>query len=128
MKRAIGIWNCKHFAMPFSTEYSTPVYTEAQLRQFEADNQQGCEIDGKHRTIYEADQMMRKIETEVRRWKDTAVAAQAAGDDTLRRQCQQHINSLVAKYGQISKLSKLPQQKNRMTVEGFKMVKLKKGA
>lgn len=128
MKRAIGIWNCKHFAMPFSTEYSTPVYTEAQLRQFEADNQQGCEIDGKHRTIYEADQMMRKIETEVRRWKDTAVAAQAAGDDTLRRQCQQHINSLVAKYGQISKLSELPQQKNRMTVEGFKMVKLKKGA
>lgn len=128
MKRAIGTWNCKHFAMPFSTVYSTPVYTEVQLRQFEADNQRGCEIDGKHRTIYEADQMMRKIETEVRRWKDTAVMAQTVGDDTLRRQCQQHINSLVAKYGQISKLSKLPQQKNRMTVEGFKMVKLKKGA
>lgn len=128
IKRKIGIWNCKHFAMPFSTEFSTPVYTEAQLRQFEADNQRGCEIDGKHRTIYEADQMMRKLETEVRRWKDTAVAAQTVGDDTLRRQCQQHINSLVAKYGQISAASKLPQQKDRMTVQGFKMVKLKKSA
>ena len=98
------------------------------MRQFEADNQQGCMIDGKHRTIYEADQMMRKLETEVRRWKDTAVAAQTVGDDALRRQCQQHINSLVAKYGQISAVSKLPQQKDRMTVQGFKMVKLKKSA
>ena len=128
MKRAIGTWNCKHFASPFSTEFSTPVYTEVQLRQFEADNQQGCMIDGEHRTIYEADQLMRKLETEVRRWKDTAIAAQAVGDDTLRRQCQAHINALVAKYGQISALSGLPQQKNRMTVEGFKMVKLKKSA
>ena len=128
IKRKIGIWNCKHFAMPFSTVFSTPVYTEAQLRQFEADNQRGCEIDGKHRTIYEADQMMRKLETEVRRWKDVAVAAQTVGDDALRRQCQQHINSLVAKYGQISAVSKLPQQKDRMTVQGFKMVKLKKSA
>ena len=75
-------------------------------------------------TTYQAQQMMRKIETEVRRWKDTAVAAQIAGDDQLRRQCQSHINALAAKYGQISSVSGLTEHRNRMVVEGFKPVKL----
>ena len=75
-------------------------------------------------TTYQAQQMMRKIETETRRWKDTAVAAQIAGDDALRRQCQSHINELAAKYGQIASVSGLTPHRNRMTVEGFKSVKM----
>ena len=67
---------------------------------------------------------MRKIEAEIRRQKDTAVAAQTAGDDVLRRNCQRKINSLSAKYSQIAKLSGLPTKRQRMTVEGFKAIKL----
>ena len=125
-KRPIGEWHCQHFAMPFSTVFSKPRYTEQQLTDFEKQNHEGCEIDGKHVTIYQAQQYMRRLETEVRHWKDTAVMAQIAGDDTLRRQCQQNINALVAKYGQIAAVSGLTEHRNRMVVQGFKPVKLKK--
>lgn len=83
-------------------------------------------IDGKHYTTYQASQLMRKIETETRRWKDTAVMAQIAGDDTLRRECQAHINALAAKYGQIASVSGITAQRDRMTVQGFKAVKMAK--
>lgn len=123
-KRPIGEWNCRHFAMPFSTEFSKRQYTDAQLQQWADANKNGCEIDGKHATIYQASQKMRGIETEIRRWKDTAVMAQVAGDDTLRRECQSNINALSTKYNQIAGLSGLTQHRNRMTVEGFKAVKM----
>ena len=123
-KRPIGEWNCMHFASPFSTRFSKRLYSNEQLADWAKKNDEGCEIDGKHVTTYQAQQMMRKIETEVRRWKDTAVAAQIAGDDQLRRQCQSHINALAAKYGQISSVSGLTEHRNRMVVEGFKPVKL----
>lgn len=122
-KRRIGEWNCMHFASPFSTEFSKRLYTDEQLDEWAQKNNEGCEIDGKHVTTYQAQQMMRKIETEIRRWKDTAVAAQTVGDDALRRQCQSHINALSAKYGQIAKESGLTEHRSRMTVEGFKPVK-----
>ena len=67
---------------------------------------------------------MRKRETEVRRQKDTANAARIVGDDTLRRSCQVKINALAAKYAQVSALSGLPMRKERMSVEGFRMVKV----
>ena len=123
-ERSIGEWNCMHFPNPFSTKYSKRLYSNEQLADWAQKNKDGCEIDGKQRTIYEATQMMRKIETETRRWKDTAVAAQAAGDDVLRRECQSHINALAAKYGQIAAASGLTPHRNRMTVEGFKPIKL----
>lgn len=122
--RKIGGWNCKHIAIPFDTRYSVPTYTDEQLRQWSSTNQKGCTVDGKHYTNYEVSQLMRKIETEIRRWKDAAVAAQTAGDDVLRRNCQRRINALSAKYSQIAKISGLSTKRQRMTVEGFKAVKL----
>lgn len=122
--RKIGEWNCGHIAVPFDTRYSVPTYTDEQLTSWTNANKKGCTIDDKHYSNYEASQLMRKLETEIRRWKDAAVAAQTAGDDTLRRNCQRRINVLSAKYSQVSKLSGLPTKRQRMTVEGFKAVKL----
>lgn len=124
-KRPIAEWNCMHFALPFSTKHSVRRYTDDQIREWNEKNDAGCEIDGKHYSIYKASQLMRETETEVRRWKDTANAARIAGDETLRRQCQQHINALGNKYTQIVKASGLPSRRERMAVEGFRMVKLK---
>lgn len=124
-KRPIGEWNCMHIAMSFSTKHSVRRYTDAQLAQWAADNQKGCEIDGKHYTIYQASQLMRKIETEVRRQKDTANMARQAGDDALRQQCQVKINALGMKYAQVVKESGLASKKDRMVVEGFRAVKVK---
>lgn len=124
-KRPIGEWNCRHFAFPFSTRYSKPVHSPEELQSWIDKNHDTCEIDGKQRTKYECTQMMRKLETEIRRWKDTAVMAQIAGDDALRRECQMNINKLAAKYGQIESLSGLRGHRDRMTVQGFKPVKLR---
>lgn len=124
IRRPIGEWNCIHIAMSFSTKYSVRKYTDAQLQKWAADNEKGCEIDGKHYTTYEAAQLMRKIETQVRREKDTANAARIAGDDTLRKECQVRINALARKYQDVVSASGLKSRKDRMTVEGFRMVKV----
>lgn len=123
-KRPIAEWNCGHFALPFDSRYAKPRYDPAQLREWAEKNNAGGDIDGKHYTTYQAQQLMRKMETRVRRYKDTANAARIAGDDTLRRECQMRINAVAAKYEQVAKLSGLPMRKQRMSVEGFKMVKL----
>lgn len=123
-KRPISEWNCRHIPLSFSTKYSKPVYSDEQLRRMADENQKGCIINGKHRTLYEASQMMRNIETEVRRQKDTAVAAQAAGDTALRKECQQKINALVRQYAAVAKASGNDEKRQRMTVEGFRMIKV----
>ena len=124
IRRPIGEWNCMHIAMAFSTKYSKRQYTDAQLKKWADDNEKGCMIGGKHYTTYEAAQLMRQIETQVRREKDTANAARIAGDDVLRRECQIRINNLARKYQEVVQASGLKVRKERMSVEGFRMVKV----
>lgn len=124
IKRAIGEWNCMHIAMSFSTEHSKRRYSDETLRKYAEDNARGCEIDGKHYTIYQAAQYMRKLETMVRREKDVANAARIAGDDDLRKECQVRINALSRKYQTVAEASGITMRKDRMTVEGFKMVRV----
>lgn len=124
-RRPIGEWNCNHIAMSFSTRHSVRRYTDQQLTQWAADNDKGCEIGGKHYTTYAASQLMRKIETEIRREKDAAVAAQKSGDTVLRRECQERINALSREYMSVATASGVSQRRERMMVEGFRAVKLK---
>ena len=123
-RRPIGEWNCMHIPTPFSTEYSIRRFTPEQLDAFNEENEKGCVIGKKHYTTYQASQLMRQIETQIRREKDTAVAAQAAGDDKLRADCQRRISTLAARYTMVSKVSGVGPRRNRMRVAGFKMVKL----
>ena len=124
IRRPIGEWNCMHIAMPFSTQYSKRQFTDEQLQQWADANAAGCEIDGKHYTIYQASQLMRQLETQVRREKDTANMARIAGDEDLRRDCQRRINALARRYAAVAEASGIKQRKDRMRVEGFKMVKV----
>ena len=124
IRRPIGEWNCMHIAMSFSTQYSKRRYSDETLKKYADDNNKGCEIDGKHYTIYQVAQLMRKIETQVRYEKDAANAGRAAGDMDLRRECQKRINALAAKYEMVANAAGLTMRKDRMTVEGFKMVKV----
>ena len=124
-RRPIGEWNCMHFPVPFDTRYSVRRYTDEQLSAWKAANDAGVEIGGKHYTIYQATQLMRRIETESRRWKDAANACRLTGDMVGRRDCQKRINALGQTYSEIVQKSGLPSQRQRMAVEGFKAVKVK---
>jgi hypothetical protein len=123
-KRPIGEWNCMHFAMSFSTQHSVRKYTDKQLREWKELNNKGCTIDGKHYTTYQAVQLMRKIETQVRREKDTAVAARKANDKELQKECQQRINALSAKYGKVAQAAGITPRRDRLSVEGFRAIKV----
>lgn len=124
-RRPIGEWNCMHFPVPFDTRYSVRRYTDEQLAAWKAANDAGVEIGGKHYTIYQATQLMRRIETESRHWKDAANACRLTGDMAGRRECQKYINALGQTYSEIVQKSGLPSQRQRMAVEGFKAVKVK---
>lgn len=121
-RRPIGEWNCSHLVFSFSTKYSKRMYSNAQLQKFYDDNHKGCVIDGKHYTTYEASQLMRKLETDVRKQKDIAVMAQTAGDETLRQECQMKINNFTRQYEAVANAAGLRQQKDRMQVQGFRVV------
>lgn len=122
--RKIGEWNCMHLAMSFDTERSVRRYREDDLRRWAEENARGCEIGGKHYTLYEASQLMRRIETQIRQQKDIANAARTAGDDELRRECQVKINALGRRYSAVAKAANLEPRKDRTRVEGFRKVKV----
>lgn len=125
IRRAIGQWNCRHSTNSFSTQYSKRMWSDAQLRDMADKNGQGCWIDGKHYTMYGVSQLMRELETKARREKETAIAAQAAGDEELRKECQMRLNAISKKYNEVCAISGLRSQwSTRADVEGFRALKI----
>lgn len=119
-ERPITQWRCRHLVYYILIGISRRMYSDDQLKQWEEQNQNGCTIDGKHYTNYEATQLMRNLELEIRRQKDTAVLAKASGDDVLRRDCQSKINKLTRKYKAVAEASGLRTRFEKTRVEGFK--------
>ena len=123
--RAIGEWNCMHIAMSFDTKTSIRRFTDEQLQEFKDNNAKGCDVGGKHYTIYEARQLMRQLETKVRREKDAAVAAKLNGNDMDERRARQRvINALSAKYYAVAQAAGLTPRGQRLSVEGFRAVSI----
>lgn len=122
-RRPIGEWNCMHIAMSFDTKTSIRRFTDEQLQEFKDNNAKGCDVGGKHYTIYEARQLMRQLETKVRREKDAAVAAKLNGNDMDERRARQRaINALSAKYYAVAQAAGLTPRGQRLSVEGFRAV------
>ena len=82
------------------------------------------EFEGKEYTAYEATQLQRRIETEMRKSKDRAILAKAAGDDLTRKVEQLRLNQLRDKYILLSKQFGLPLALDRARVSGFRAVKI----
>lgn len=118
-QRPIGQWNCHHFLSYIILGVSPRRYTNAQLRQWRKANHEGCEIDGKHYTTYQASQLMRTLETKVRQQKDIASLARASGDDVLRREAQANVRDLRAKYAEVARKAGLRQRTDKMIVESY---------
>lgn len=118
-RRPIAEWNCRHFASYIILGVSPRRYTDEQLRQWREANHRGCEIDGRHYTIYQASQLMRKLETKVRQQKDIASLAKASGDNALRREAQANIRDLKAKYAEAAEKAGLRQRTDKMIVESY---------
>lgn len=116
-------YNCLHMAIPVILGISEPTYSEEELARLKEEDESTFEFEGQKYTRYEASQIQRKLESAMRRQKDRANLAAAAGDDTMRREAQEKINLLVNKYAGLCKASGLPTKMERARVAGFHRVK-----
>lgn len=118
-ERPITQWRCRHLVHYIILGVSRRMYSNDKLEEWKQKNAKGCTIDGKHYTNYEATQLMRKLEAEIRRQKDTAILAKASGDDILRRECQSNISKLTQKYKNVAEAAKMRTRFEKTRVEGF---------
>ena len=74
--------------------------------------------------MYEGTQLQRRIETAIRKQKDTQILARSAGDKELVEQSQLKITQLTHKYNELCNISGLKPKKQRMSVAGYRRVKV----
>ena len=122
--RMIEEYNCYHKAFPIVLGVSKPEYTDKQLKEIQEKNERGFDFEGKHYTNYQGTQLQRRIETEIRKAKDTQILARASGDDELVQESQARISLLTKKYNKLCQESGLQPKKIRMQVSGYKRIKV----
>ena len=77
--------NCRHNFYPFYEGISKRAYTEKELEQMKA---RTVPYNGRMLTEYEASQVQRKIERNMRRWKREKAGMKAAGQSTAEAQAK----------------------------------------
>ena len=126
LERPVGELNCYHYIFPIILGVSKPNYTKEQLETDKEKNKKGFNYEGKHYTLYEGTQLQRKIETEIRKAKDTQIIAKASGNKELVQESQTRITQLTYKYKELSQISGLPTQLERARVSGYKRTNINK--
>lgn len=122
LTRPVASMNCRHFVFSIVLGVSSPLYTKKQLEQDRKNNEKGFEYEGKHYTLYEGEQLQRKIELAVRQQKDLQIIAKASNDKDTISKTQNNITQLTQKYKELSKISGLPTKMDRMRVVGYQRV------
>lgn len=106
--------NCRHRRFPWVESVSERTYTDEQLEHI--DDGLGCTFDGKSYTAYEATQMQRRVEREVRKLKREKAAYKAAGLRKEEQVVNTRLRRVNAKYNAFSAAAGLPEQRERMKV------------
>ena len=106
--------NCRHHKYPYIPGVSERTYTDEQLAHI--DGGLGCEFDGKTYTAYEATQMQRRIERQIRAQKKMKNAYEKSGLAEEAQTAKIKLRRLNAKYKAFSEAAKLPEQRERTKV------------
>ena len=106
--------NCRHRRFPWVEGVSERTYTDEQLEHI--DDGLGCTYDGKTYTAYEATQMQRRVEREIRKLKREKAAYKAAELHEDETAVNIRLRRLNAKYKAFSAEAGLPEQPERMKV------------
>lgn len=106
--------NCRHHKYPFVPGVSERTYTDEQLEHI--DDGLGCTFDGKTYTAYEATQMQRRIERQIRAQKKLRNAYKEAGISEDATAANIKLRRLNAEYSRFSKAAGLPEQPERTKV------------
>lgn len=122
--RPIGEYNCYHRTFSIVLGVNKPLYDKERLEEIRKQNKDGFEYEGDHYTMYQGTQLQRKIETAIRREKDTQIMAKESGDEDLAIESQTKINTLLNKYVELSDKSGLPTKMERIRVDGYRPIKV----
>lgn len=112
LERPVGDLNCKHFAYPVVIGVSSPSYSRKQLKELRKESTRKIEYEGKTYTAYEATQVQRKLETQIRQQKENKLI----GNDKITKEANAKIRALTAKYKDFSNKAGLPVKMNRLRV------------
>lgn len=111
--------NCYHSYSPFIKGIDTPIYSEEELNRMNEEENTPKEYNGKEYTAYEAQQRQRRLETAMRadRQKIELLTQGGADDDTITGAKVRYFQR-QDEYVKFSKAMNLPQQWERITVDG----------
>lgn len=115
--------NCYHDFYPFFPGISKRLYNDEDLARMNAEENTPKEYKGRQYTTYEALQRQRRIESALRRKREEIALLEKGGaseDDILAAKAKYH--AMSHEYAQFSKAMNLPQQRERISVDGFKGV------
>lgn len=124
--RPISEMNCYHYVFSIVLGVSEPEYSEKQLEKINESNEQGFEFEGKHYSLYDGEQLLRKVELELRKSKDTQILARSSNNAELVGETQSRITQLTSKYRDILKASGLKSKLERAKVSGYRRVNVAK--
>nr|DAH27811.1 MAG TPA: minor capsid protein [Caudoviricetes sp.] len=107
--------NCRHRRYPWLEGIMERTYTDEQLAHI--DDGLGCTYDGKSYTAYEATQMQRRVERQIRAVKRLKISNKASGLNDEARAANIKLRRLNVKYREFSAAAGLTPQWERTKVE-----------
>lgn len=123
LDRPIGTYNCRHFVFSIVLGVNEPSYSKNRLSRYKRYSEEKVSYKGKEYTKYEATQVQRKLETEIRKQKDRQIIGRASGDSAEISKAQAKITQLTTEYNNFSKSVGLDTYKNRLVVSGYNRLK-----
>lgn len=103
-------WNCRHNFHPY-VHGTSRSWSQKELDKLEEKN---IEYNGVKMTEYEASQVQRKIEREIRKQKRTIAALEAVGEDASEYRSK--LNTANKQYNDFTKQTGLKQQRDRTKI------------
>lgn len=109
-------YGCLHYKTPIICGVSEPRYSPEELKRLNEQNAKTYNINGRDVSGYEAQQMMRRVETAIREQRSIKQIAQASGDKALVKQCNDKIKAYKGKYEEITNITGFYPETKRMSV------------
>ena len=123
LKRQFGTCNCQHHISYIILGISPPTYSQEELDKIRDYTTKKITIGKKEVTRYEASQLMRQAETNMRYKQDEIIALKKAGFNLDKK--EEQLRQLKKQYYYISKRSELKPRYDRAYVPGFDIKKFK---
>lgn len=112
--------NCYHDYSPVIPGVSEPTYTDEELAELDRREKEPVEYNGKKYTKYEALQRQRRLETTMRAQRqEMALLKEGGADEDDLINCRARYMGTSHEYAVFSKAMGLPQQRERVTVDGL---------